>query len=89
MVKDPAQGKDGLDIGFRYSGEVSTEFTQSLPLLGKADYYRVAWAAFDRQQQLIKGVFFFAFGPDAQPPSFYLEQMQHPRHIMSPDYRLL
>ena len=89
VVKDPSQGKDGLDIGFRYTGEISTELKQSLPLLAKADYYRVEWAAFDRQQKLIKGVFFFAFGPDAHPPSYYLEQMQHPRHIMSPDYRLL
>ena len=89
VVKDPAKGKDGLDIGFRYSGELSTEFSQPLPLLGKADYYRVEWAAFDARQNLIKGEFYFAFGPDAKPPSYYLDQLQHPLHIMSPDYRLL
>ena len=89
VVKDPSKGKDGVDIGFRYSNEMRAEFVQPLPALAAANYYRVEWAAFDARQRLIKGQFFFSFGKDAKPPSHFMDQMQHRMNIMSPDYRLL
>lgn len=88
-LREPGQGKDPIEIGFRYRPEAGVHFVQSLPVLSPADYYIVEWAAFDANQSLIKGVFYFSFGDDARPPSYYLDQIKHPEHIMSPDYRLL
>jgi methionine-rich copper-binding protein CopC len=86
-LKETRQGE--IDIGFRHNPTAGVHFMQSLPMLAPADYYRVEWAVLDAGGQLIKGSFYFSFGDDAKPPSYYLDQMEHPDHIMSPDYRLL
>ena len=78
-----------LDIGFRYSPRANDEFSQPLPELQAADYYRVEWAVLDTNEALVKGNFHFSVGPDARPPSYYLDQMEQMQHIMAPDYRLL
>lgn len=87
VLKDSA--RDFIDIGFRYQPSTGVHFMQALPPLPQADYYTVEWALLDATGALIKGNFFFSFGSDARPPSYYLEQMEHPQHIMAPDYRLL
>lgn len=78
-----------LDIGFRYNPEAGHEFMHRLPRLQAADYYKVEWAVLDSEDSLIKGDFHFAFGENARPPSYYLDQMEQMQHIMAPDYRLL
>lgn len=80
---------DLLDIGFRYNPRAGHEFTQPLPELQAADYYTVEWAVLDNQESLVKGNFHFSVGPNARPPSYYLNQMEQMPHIMAPDYRLL
>jgi len=80
---------DLLDIGFRYRPVTGMEFMQSLPALPDSDYYRVEWATLDADGELSKGNFHFAFGANARPPSYWLEQMEQMQHIMAPDYRLL
>ena len=89
VLREPSQGKEPIDIGFRYRDGTGVHFVQPLPVLVDADYYFVEWAAFDANSNLIQGAFYFSFGEDARPPSFYLDQMQHPDTIISPDYRLL
>lgn len=85
-LREASQGL--LDIGFRYRPAAGLDFVQELPALAQADYYAVEWAALDAAGRLMKGRFFFSFGPDARAPSYYLEQLDHPLHIMTPDYRL-
>ena len=82
-------GKEFVDIGFRYRPVAGMHFMQNLPELNEADYYAVEWAVLDGEGKLVKGSFHFSFGANARPPSYYLEQMEHPQHIMAPDYRLL
>ena len=88
-LKEPSQGKEPMDIGFRYRPDAAMHFEQELPLLPAADYYVVEWAAFDENSSLVKGTFYFTFGVDAKPPSFYRNDMEHMQNIISPDYRLL
>jgi methionine-rich copper-binding protein CopC len=88
-VREPSQGKEIFDIGFRYSPVPSESFTQTLPALAAADYYVVDWAAFKNDGSLIQGTFYFSFGVDAKPPSSYRGGMDHRMEIMSPSYRLL
>lgn len=89
VLKEPSQRKEPINIGFRFRPERGVHFEQPLPELAQADYYLVEWAAFDANNTLVKGSFHFSFGADAMPPSYYLNQIEHPGHIMSPDYRLL
>ncbi len=89
VIRDPSQGKEPIDIGFRYRPEADVHFVQAIPKLAATDYYSVEWTVFDAKQTLIKGAFYFSFGDDARPPSYYLDQIRRPRHIMSPNYRLL
>ncbi len=88
-LKEPSQGKEPINIGFSYRPSPSVHFEQSLPELLPADFYRVEWAAFDTNETLLKGVFYFSFGDNVRPPSYHLNQIQHPNSIPSPDYRLL
>jgi len=80
---------DFVDIGFRYDATPHRDFSHALPSLPAADYYTVEWGVIDDDGTLVRGRFHFAFGSDARPPSFWLEQQQQMRHIMAPDYRLL
>lgn len=86
-VRDSGSGL--TDIGFRYNPAAGQMYSQALPELAAADYYTVEWAVLDDNEQLVKGNFHFAFGPDARPPSYYLAQREQMRHFMAPDYRLL
>ncbi|MEQ8956035.1 MAG: hypothetical protein RL120_18040, partial [Gammaproteobacteria bacterium] len=78
-----------IDIGFRYDPDPAKDFIHGLPQLAVADYYRVEWGAIDGDGMLARGMFYFSFGPDARPPSYWLDQMEQMQHIMAPDYRLL
>lgn len=86
-IRNPDSGL--TDIGFRYNPQSGQMYAQALPELAAADFYTVEWAVLDASEQLVKGSFHFAFGPDARPPSYYLAQREQMRHIMTPDYRLL
>lgn len=81
--------RDLLDIGFRYNPRSGQEFVQALPSLPTSDYYTVEWGTIDQAGTLTRGSFHFAFGADARPPSYYLDQMESMPMMMSPDYRLL
>jgi len=87
-LREPGQGKEPIDIGFRYRPGAGVRFIQPLPILPIADYYTVEWAAFDANAGLIKGTFYFSFGDNAHPPSAYRNQMEHRMEVLSPDYRL-
>lgn len=89
VLKEPSQGKEPIDIGFRYRPGAAMHFEQALPVLPAANYYTAEWTAFDANSTLIKGAFSFSFGDDAKPPSYYRNQMDHEMQILSPDYRLL
>lgn len=91
LVKLAVKTPDGslVDIGFRYRPEAGHEFMQSLPSLPSQDFYTVEWAILDAEDTLTKGNFYFAFGSNARPPSYYLDQMEQMQHFMAPDYRLL
>ena len=86
-LKETKQGE--ILIDFRYSPVAGMHYTQPLPTLAAADYYKVEWAALDASGKLVKGSFNFSFGDDAQPPSSYMKGMDHEMQITSPDYRLL
>ena len=87
-LKEPSQGKEPIDIDFRYQPGTGVHFVHALPELAAADYYTVEWAAFDTDANLIRGVFYFSFGENARPPSSYTGRMEHSGNIISPDYRL-
>lgn len=86
-LKETQQGEVLID--FRYSPAAGMYYSQPLPVLAAANYYKVEWAVLDASGELIKGSFYFSFGDDAEPPSFYMEGMDHQMQIISPDYRLL
>ena len=86
-VKESKQGE--ILIDFRYNPVAGVHFMQALPRLAPADYYKVEWAALEANGELIRGSFYWSFGEGAMPPSYYLNLIEHPDHIMSPDYRLL
>jgi methionine-rich copper-binding protein CopC len=88
VLRDPRQAKNMIKIDFRYSPTPGVHFVQPLPVLKSADYYTAEWAVLDGGGKLIKGVFYFSFGDNARPASYYLNQMKHPDHIMPSDYRL-
>lgn len=86
-LKETRQGE--ILIDFRYNPTASMHYTQPIPPLAAANYYKVEWAALDRSGKLVKGSFYFSFGENAQSPSSYMEGMDHNMQIISPDYRLL
>lgn len=86
-LKETKQGE--ILIDFRYNPAAGMHYTQPLPVLAAADYYKVEWAALDASGELVKGSFYFSFGDDAEPPSSYMEGMGHQMQVISPDYRLL
>lgn len=60
---------DWVDISFRYNPLPDSRFTWQLPGLQTASYYTADWAILGDDDELIRGSFSFAFGPDAEPPS--------------------
>lgn len=65
------QLRDWVDIEFRYDPRPAANYTWLLPELAAADYYIADWAILGDNDQLIRGSFSFAFGPDAKSPSIY------------------
>jgi methionine-rich copper-binding protein CopC len=65
------QQRDWVDIEFRYNPRPAANYTWLLPQLAVADYYIADWAILGDNDQLIRGSFSFAFGPDAKSPSIY------------------
>lgn len=86
-LKETKQGE--ILINFRFDPTSGKHFMQPLPELAPADFYKVEWAILKATGALVKGSFYFSFGEDAQPPSSYMDAMEHEMMIMSPDYRLL
>lgn len=86
-LKETVQGQILTD--FRYRPKPAMHYVQELPKLAPANFYKVEWAALDKDGKLFKGSFRFSFGEDAKPPSEYMEGMDHDMQIMSPDFRLL
>lgn len=87
-LKAPEHGF--VNIDFRYNPKSGVHFTQSLPVLAAANYYTFEWAAFNSDEELLKGSFHFSFGDDARPPSYYRGQMEGMDHDAMPlDYRTL
>lgn len=60
---------DWVDIDFRYDPRPDSRFSWRLPGLAQAEFYTADWAILGDDDQLIRGSFSFAFGPDAEPPS--------------------
>ena len=60
---------DWIDIDFRYDPRPGQSFVWQLPGLQQATYYTADWAILGNDEQLVRGSFSFAFGPDAQAPS--------------------
>lgn len=60
---------DWIDIDFRYNPRPEQSYSLQLPGLQQATYYTAAWAILGSDEQLIRGSFSFAFGPDAEAPS--------------------
>ncbi len=63
------ENRDWIDIDFRYNPRPGQDFVWQLPGLQQANYYTADWAILGRNDQLIRGSFSFAFGPDAEAPS--------------------
>lgn len=61
--------RDWIDIDFRYDPKPGQNFVWRLPGLQQATYYTADWAILGVDDQLIRGSFSFAFGPDAEAPS--------------------
>ena len=65
--------RDWVDISFRYNPAVAKNYLWNLPGLASATYYTVDWAVLGGSEQLVRGSFSFAFGPDADVPSLTRE----------------
>lgn len=63
------ENRDWIDIDFRYNPRPDQHFVWQLPGLQQASYYTADWAILGNNDQLIRGSFSFAFGPDAEAPS--------------------
>ena len=63
------ENRDWIDIDFRYNPRPDQDFIWQLPGLQQATYYIADWAILGNDDQLVRGSFSFAFGPEAQAPS--------------------
>ena len=63
--------REWIDINFRYRPTNGVRFSLPVSELSDAKYYTAEWAVLDINDQLIRGSFSFAFGPDARAPSYY------------------
>ena len=60
-----------IDINFRYRPTAGVRYSLPVPELSDAKYYTAEWAVLGINDQLIRGSFSFAFGPDARAPSYH------------------
>jgi hypothetical protein len=65
------ESRDWVDIRFRYNPRPGQRYILPLPQLDSAQYYTADWAILGVNDQLIRGSFSFAFGPEARAPSFH------------------
>lgn len=65
------ESRDWVDIQFRYDPRPDQRYILPLPQLNSAKYYTADWAILGVNDQLIRGSFSFAFGPEARAPSFH------------------
>ena len=63
--------REWIDINFRYRPTKGVRYSLPVFELSDAKYYTAEWAVLDINDQLIRGSFSFAFGPDARAPSYY------------------
>ena len=63
------QSRNWVDIDFRYDPAPVIRFSWPLPRLQGAAYYTADWAVLMDDEQLVRGSFSFAFGPEAEVPS--------------------
>jgi methionine-rich copper-binding protein CopC len=67
-----------VDIDFRYDPRPGNRFVWALPGLAQTAYYTAAWAILGANDELVRGSFSFAFGPDAEPPSLIRPVLDNP-----------
>ena len=63
--------REWIDINFRYRPTAGVRYSLPVPELSGAKYYTAEWAVLGINDQLIRGSFSFAFGPDARAPSYH------------------
>ncbi|HBW83515.1 MAG TPA: hypothetical protein DEF79_05685 [Gammaproteobacteria bacterium] len=63
--------REWVDINFRYMPAAEVRYSLPIPDLSNAKYYIAEWAVLGNDDQLIRGSFSFAFGPEAQAPSYH------------------
>ena len=63
--------REWVDINFRYRPTAGVRYSLPVPELSDAKYYTAEWAILGINDQLIRGSFSFAFGPDARAPSYH------------------
>ena len=63
--------REWIDINFRYRPTAGVRYSLPVPELSDANYYTAEWAVLGINDQLIRGSFSFAFGPDARAPSYH------------------
>ena len=74
--------RDWVDISFRYDPLPDSQFVWQLPPLQSARYYIADWAILAADDQLVRGSFSFAFGPDALRPSQVMAE--EALHLLAP-----
>ncbi len=72
---------DWVDIDFRYDPRPGNRFVWALPGLQETAYYTAAWAILGANDELVRGSFSFAFGPDAEPPSSLRPALESPGQV--------
>lgn len=70
-----------VDIDFRYDPRPGNRFVWALPGLQQTAYYTAAWAILGANDELVRGSFSFAFGPDAEPPSVIRPVLENPGQV--------
>jgi len=64
-----------INLGFQYDpSRLNDSFVLPIPVeLPPANYYVAKWSVTDDRSRLLNGEFLFSFGPDAVPPSEFIE----------------
>lgn len=67
-----------INLGFQYDpSRLADSFVLPIPTeLPPANYYIAKWSVTDDRSRLLNGEFLFSFGPDAIPPSEFIESQK-------------
>jgi methionine-rich copper-binding protein CopC len=67
-----------INLGFQYDPtRLNDSFVLPIPVeLPPANYYVAKWSVTDDRSRLLNGEFLFSFGPDAIPPSEFIESQK-------------